>query len=177
MIPRYTREKMGKIWEPENRFSIWLKIEILACEAHAELGEIPGPALNTIKAKAGFSIPRIDEIEDVVKHDVIAFLTCVGERVGPDARYIHLGMTSSDVLDTCFAVQLKEAGHILLDDLDRLMEVLRKQALKHKYTVMIGRTHGMHAEPITFGLKMALWYEEVRRNRKRMEEALENISY
>jgi len=168
---------MGKIWEPENRFSIWLKIEILACEAHAELGEIPGPALNTIKAKAGFSIPRIDEIEDVVKHDVIAFLTCVGERVGPDARYIHLGMTSSDVLDTCFAVQLKEAGHILLDDLDRLMEVLRKQALKHKYTVMIGRTHGMHAEPITFGLKMALWYEEVRRNRKRMEEALENISY
>ena len=176
MIPRYTREKMGKIWEESNKFSIWLKIEVLACEALAEIGEIPKEALKNIKEKAEFSISRIDEIEDVVKHDVIAFLTCIGEKVGPDARYIHLGMTSSDVLDTCFAVQLTEASDILLEDIDRLMEVLKDKALKHKNTVMIGRSHGMHAEPITFGLKMALWYEEMRRNRKRLEEARETIA-
>lgn len=175
MIGRYAREKMGKIWEPENRFAIWLKIELLACEAQAESGEIPLEALKTIKAKAGFSIPRIDEIEDVVKHDVIAFLTCVGEKVGSDARYIHLGMTSSDVLDTCFAVQLVQASDILLEDIDRLMDVLKSQAHKHKDTVMIGRSHGMHAEPITFGLKMALWYEEMRRNRERLHVAKETV--
>ncbi len=176
MIRRYTREKMGQIWEDENRFSIWLKIELLACEALADMGEIPPEALKNIQERAGFSISRINEIEDVVKHDVIAFLTCVGEKVGPDARYIHLGMTSSDVLDTCFAVQLTEASDILLEDIDRLMEVLKNQALKHKHTVMIGRSHGMHAEPITFGLKMALWYEEMRRNRRRLEAARETVA-
>ena len=176
MIPRYTREKMGKIWEEENKFSIWLNIEILACEALADMGEIPKEAFKNIKEKANFSISRISEIEDVVKHDVIAFLTCIGEKIGPDARYIHLGMTSSDVLDTCFAVQLTEAADILIEDIDRLMEVLKDKALKHKDTVMIGRSHGMHAEPITFGLKMALWYEEMRRNRKRLEAARETIA-
>ncbi|MBN2467932.1 MAG: adenylosuccinate lyase [Deltaproteobacteria bacterium] len=177
MIPRYTREQMGKIWEPENRFAIWLKIELLACEALAEGGEIPSSAVETIKSKARFSVPRIDEIEQVVKHDVIAFLTSVGEYVGPDSRYLHMGLTSSDILDTCFAVQLAEAGEILLEDIDHLLAVLRERAFEHKHTLMIGRSHGVHAEPITFGLKMALWYEETRRNRERLVMAREAIQY
>jgi len=177
MIPRYTREKMARIWEPENRFTIWLKIEVLACEALAEMGEIPREALENIKNNARFSILRIDEIEEVVKHDVIAFLTAVGENIGPDSRYLHLGLTSSDVLDTCFACQLKEASEILLEDIQHFMEILKNQAYTYKNTMMIGRTHGIHAEPITFGLKMALWYEEMRRNRERLLAAKENISF
>ncbi len=177
MIPRYTREKMSKIWELENKFNIWLKIELLVCEAMAEKGMIPLSAFENIKKKARFSIPRIEELEEVVKHDVIAFLTCVGENVGPDGRYLHLGLTSSDILDTSFAVQLKEASKIILDDIEHLLKVLKNKALEHKNTVMIGRSHGVHAEPITFGLKMALWYEEMRRNQERLLKAQETISY
>ncbi len=138
---------------------------------------IPLSAFENIKKKARFSIPRIEELEEVVKHDVIAFLTCVGENVGPDGRYLHLGLTSSDILDTSFAVQLKEASKIILDDIEHLLKVLKNKALEHKNTVMIGRSHGVHAEPITFGLKMALWYEEMRRNQERLLKAQETISY
>lgn len=177
MIPRYTREEMGKIWEAQNRFEKWLMIEILACEALAELGEIPQEAVRNIKNKASFNISRIEEIERVTKHDVIAFLTCVGENVGEDSRYIHMGLTSSDILDTSLAVLLREASDILRDDLKRLLSVLKENAILYKKTVMIGRTHGIHAEPTTFGLKMALWYDEMKRNLARMERAKEIISY
>ena len=177
MIPRYTRKKMANIWEPENKFNLWLKIEILVCEALAEQGKIPTEAVENIKKNSSISIARIDEIEEVVKHDVIAFLTCLGEHVGPDARYLHLGLTSSDILDTGFACQLKEASELLLEDIQRFMEVLKNQAYKYKDTIMIGRTHGIHAEPITFGLKMALWHEEMHRNQERLLMAKENISF
>ena len=177
MIPRYTREKMAKIWEPENRFNLWLKIEILVCEALAKKNEIPLEAIDNIKKNARFSVSRIDEIEALVRHDVIAFLTCVGEYIGPDARYLHLGLTSSDILDTCFACQLKEASELLLKDIKHFMDILKNKAQRYKNTIMIGRTHGIHAEPITFGLKMALWHEEMRRNRERLITAKENISF
>ncbi len=177
MIPRYTRKVMGEIWEPENRFRKWLDIEICVCEALAKLGEIPKQALLNIKKKADFNIERIDEIERETKHDVIAFLTSVSEYVGEDARYIHLGLTSSDILDTSFSLLLKEASDIIIDDIKKLLGVIEKKAHLHKHTVMIGRTHGIHAEPITFGLKMALWYETMRRNLVRMQRARETISY
>lgn len=177
MIPRYTREKMGKIWEPENRFRKWLDIELLVCEALNKLGEIPNSSLKNIRKNASFDIERIDEIEREVKHDVIAFLTSVSEHVGDDARYIHMGITSSDILDTSLSLLLKEASMLIIKDIERLLAVLKKKAFKHKQTVMIGRTHGIHAEPITFGFKMALWYEEMKRNLTRMRRAKENISY
>jgi len=177
MIPRYTRKKMAAIWEPENKFNLWLKIEILVCEALAKQGEIPSSAVETIKNNARFSIERIEQIEEVVKHDVIAFLTSVGEQIGPDARYLHLGLTSSDILDTSFACQLKQASEILLEDIDQLLETLKTRAYQHKNTLMVGRTHGIHAEPITFGFKLALWYEEMRRHRERLLQAKENISF
>ena len=177
MIPRYSREKMSAIWSPENRFQKWLDIEVSVCEAYAEKGEIPKKALQTIKERAGFDVQRIDEIEKEVKHDVIAFLTSVSEKVGEDSRFIHMGMTSSDILDTSLALLLKEAADILLADIDRLLEVFKKKAFEHKKTLMIGRSHGIHAEPITFGLKMALWYEEMRRNRQRLLSARETIAY
>ena len=158
MIPRYTRPEMAKIWEPENRFRIWLEIETLACEAQAELGVIPKEAVPVIRAKGNFDIERIDAIEAEVKHDVIAFLTSVSEYVGPEARFIHQGMTSSDVLDTCLSVQMTQAADELLADLDLLLESLKIRAIQHKDTVCIGRSHGIHAEPVTFGLKLALWY-------------------
>lgn len=176
MIPRYARERMTKIWSPENRYQKWLDIEILACEAMAEQGEIPASALKNIKAKAGFDVSRIDEIEKTTKHDVIAFLTSVTEKVGPDGRFIHMGMTSSDVLDTSLAILLREAADILLEDLDELLTVLKRKAMEHRKTLMIGRSHGIHAEPITFGLKMAIWYMEMVRNRERMIRAKETIS-
>ncbi|MDH4100682.1 MAG: adenylosuccinate lyase [Nitrospirota bacterium] len=176
MIARYTRPEMGRIWEPENRYRKWLDVEIAACEAWAELGDIPKEAVEVIKAKADFNVARIDEIEQTVKHDVIAFLTSVAEFVGDESRFIHKGMTSSDVLDTSLALQLREAADLILADIDRLMEVLKTRALEHKDTVTIGRSHGIHAEPVTFGLKMALWYEEMKRNRSRMERAREVIS-
>ena len=177
MIPRYTRKEMGKIWEPDNRFRKWLDIEILVCEALNKLGEIPNSSLKNIKRNASFDIGRIDEIEREVKHDVIAFLTSVSEYVGGDARYIHMGITSSDILDTSLSLLLKEASMLIIKDTERLLAVLKEKAFKHKQTIMIGRTHGIHAEPITFGFKMALWYEEMKRNLTRMRRAKENISY
>jgi adenylosuccinate lyase len=176
MITRYTRPAMGKIWTEENKFQTWLDIEILACEAQAELSVIPKDAVRVIREKAKFDVKRIDEIEAEVKHDVIAFLTSVGEYVGPESRFIHLGMTSSDILDTGLALQMKQSADLLLTDLHQLKDILAKRAREHKYTVMIGRTHGIHAEPITFGLKLALWYDETTRNIKRLEQAKETIS-
>jgi adenylosuccinate lyase len=167
---------MGRIWEDENKYSIWLEIEILACEAQAELGVVPRDAARTIREKARFDAGRIDEIEREVKHDVIAFLTNVGEHVGPDSRYIHLGMTSSDVLDTCLAVQMKQSAELLLQGLETLAGVLARRAKEFKTTIMVGRTHGVHAEPTTFGLKLALWYDESRRNIARLRGAIERIA-
>lgn len=177
MIPRYSREKMSAIWTPENRYQKWLDIEIFACEALARRGEIPKASLRKIKAKAGFDVARIDEIEKTTKHDIIAFLTSVTEKVGEDGRFIHMGLTSSDILDTSLAILLKEAAEILVEDIDQLLDVLKKKAFAYKDTVMIGRSHGIHAEPITFGLKMALWHQEMQRNRDRMIRAKETISY
>ena len=177
MIPRYSRNEMTRIWEPENRFALWLRIEILVCEAWAELGEVPREAVEEIKAKAGFDIARIDAIEREVKHDVIAFLTAVAERVGPASRHIHLGLTSSDILDTALACQMREAADLLLEDVGGVERILAELALKHQGTVMIGRTHGIHAEPTTFGLKLAMWLMEVRRARERLVRAREVASY
>ena len=177
MIPRYTLPEMASIWESKNKFKIWLKIEVLACEALAKRGEIPKLALKDIQKKSDLKVERIDEIEREVKHDVIAFLTCVAEYVGDSARYMHLGMTSSDVLDTALAVQLKQASSLILKELKAFQVVLRKQALKHKMTPVMGRSHGIHAEPLTFGLKVANWYEEVGRNIERVKRARQNISY
>lgn len=176
MIPRYARDEMSTIWSPENRYRKWLDIEILACEALADLGQIPRPALENIKAKADFDIERIAEIEEITKHDVIAFVTAVAERVGEDGRFIHMGLTSSDILDTSLAVLLKEAADLLLRDVDALRAALREKALRHRNTLMIGRSHGIHAEPITFGLKMAVWFEEMGRNRERLLRAKETIA-
>lgn len=176
MIPRYSREIMANIWSQENKYQKWLDVEIAACEAIHKLGKIPKSALKNIKAKVSIEVARIDEIEKTTKHDVIAFLTSLTEKVGEDGRFIHMGMTSSDVLDTAFAVQLKEAAEILLEDIDKLLAVLKRRALENKKTLMIGRSHGIHAEPITFGLKMALWYEEMRRNRQRLLRAKESVS-
>lgn len=176
MISRYSRPEMAGLWEPENRYRVWLDVEIHACEANARLGLIPSKALANIRKKAGFSIARIDEIEKTVKHDVIAFLTAVGEKVGPDSRYVHLGLTSSDVLDTALASLMRRASDIIIGDIRVLLRTLKKKALRHKDTVMIGRSHGVHAEPTTFGLKMALWYEEMGRALDRMMRARDVIS-
>ncbi len=177
MIDRYARDIMKNIWSPENRFQKWLEIEIAACEALCMLGLVPEQSLKNIKEKARFDIRRIDEIEQVTRHDVIAFTTCVAEYVGEDARYIHWGLTSSDVLDTSFSLLLRESAQVILKDIDDFLAVLKDKALQHKNTAMIGRTHGIHAEPITFGLKMAVWYDEMKRHRARMERARETISY
>jgi adenylosuccinate lyase len=176
MIERYTRPAMGKIWEDENKFRIWLEIETLACEAQAELGIVPKEAVKVIREKGNFTVARILEIEQEVKHDVIAFLTNVGEYVGPESRFIHLGMTSSDVLDTALAIQMKQSGELLLKGLEGLKEVLARRAKEFKHTVMIGRTHGIHAEPITFGFKLALWYAETIRHIERFHAAMKTIS-
>ncbi len=176
MIQRYTRPEMGRIWTDENRYAKWLEVEIQACEAMAEQGVIPEEALETIKAKADFSVERILEIEEETKHDVIAFLANVAEYVGPDSRFIHLGLTSSDVVDTSFALLLKEAMSLIIGDVKTLLSVLEERAFEHKHTVMIGRSHGIHAEPMTFGLKLALWHAEMKRNLGRLERALEDIS-
>jgi adenylosuccinate lyase len=167
---------MAKIWEPENRFRIWLDIELLAMEAMAKKGWIPADALARVRKRARFDVARIHEIEKRVKHDVIAFLTSVAEHIGDDSRFLHVGMTSSDVLDTSFAVQMRQALTILVREADNVYDVLRKRALEHKDTVMIGRTHGIHAEPVTFGLKVALWADEMRRNATRLRRARDVIS-
>lgn len=177
MIERYSRPEMARIWEAENRYRKWLEIEIYACEAHAEMGTIPREAVERIRARANFDVARIDELEKVVKHDVIAFLTSVAEFIGDDSRFVHLGLTSSDVLDTSFAMLLKEASDLIITDIKRLMEAIRKRAFEHKDTPMMGRSHGIHAEPVTFGIKLALWYDEMRRNLRRMEAARETIAY
>ncbi len=173
MISRYSRPAMASLWEAESRYRVWLLVEVLACEANAKLGLVPARSLATIKKKAAFDVKRIDDLEKVVKHDVIAFLTAVGEQVGPDSRYIHLGLTSSDVLDTSLAYLMQKAADIIIDDIKALRTVLRKKAYRYKDTVMIGRSHGVHAEPVTFGLKMALWYEEMGRALDRMVRARE----
>ncbi len=175
MIPRYTRPEMGRIWSEENNFQKWLDVEILAAEGLARLGKVPKAAVARIRRKARFRVKRIREIEAKVKHEIIAFLSSVAESIGDDARYLHVGMTSSDVMDTALAIQFKEASAILSRDIKDLMQVLRRQARKYKWTVMIGRTHGVHAEPITFGLKLALWYQEMARNLSRFEKAADDI--
>jgi adenylosuccinate lyase len=176
MIKRYTLPEMGKIWEEEFKFSIWLKIEVLACEARAELGQIPKEDVEIIKEKANFNVELILLIEEETKHDVIAFLTNVAEYVGPESRHIHYGMTSSDILDTTLSFQMMSAGNILKDKLLKLKDILKKRAKEHKNTVCVGRSHGIHAEPTTFGLKFALWYEEAKRNLERMDAAIQSIS-
>lgn len=176
MISRYTRQEMGRLWEPENKFRKWLDVEIAVCEAWAELGRIPKKPLEVIRQKAGFEVKRIDEIEAVVKHDVIAFLTSVAEKIGPESRYVHKGLTSSDIVDTAQSLLMKEAAGLIIKDIRRLMAVLREKAFKYKNTACIGRSHGVHAEPMTFGLKFTLWYEEAKRNLERMEKARKTIS-
>ena len=176
MIERYTLPEMGKIWTEDFKFSSWLRIEILACEARCEMGDIPKKDLEFIKQKAKFDSKRVLEIEETTKHDVIAFLTNVAEYVGEEARHIHYGMTSSDILDTSLSLQMKSAGEILLSKLNELKSVLKKRALEFKYTVCVGRSHGIHAEPTTMGLKFALWFEECKRNIARLEKAIEIIS-
>jgi len=176
MIKRYTRSQMAEIWTEEYKYKTWLEIEILACESMAKLKLIPEESVKIIRQKANFSVEEIEEIEKETKHDVIAFTTNVAQYVGPDARYIHMGLTSSDILDTSLAVRLKKAGEIILQDCDELMNAISEKALLHKNTVMIGRSHGIHAEPITFGLKLAVWYDEMRRNKERFIEAQKSIS-
>lgn len=175
MIERYTRPRMGNIWTLENKYAKWLQVELAVCEVYAEMGHIPPEDIEAIRTRAAFEVARIDEIEKETRHDVIAFLTCVAEHVGPASRHIHEGLTSSDVVDTAMALILKEASGILLEDMDALLVVLKKRALECKDMVMIGRSHGIHAEPITFGLKLALWYAEMERNRERLARAAETV--
>ncbi|HOO46145.1 MAG TPA: adenylosuccinate lyase [Deltaproteobacteria bacterium] len=177
MISRYTRKELEKIWSDENRYGKWLDVELAACEAWAKLGKIPKESLENIRKNARFTVKRIDEIEAVTRHDVIAFVSCVGEYVGDDARYIHMGLTSSDVLDTAYSLLLMECSDIIIDDIQALMASLKEKAFAYKDTPAMGRSHGIHAEPITFGLKFALWYAEMDRNLHRMHEAKEMISY
>ena len=176
MIERYSRKEIKSIWQDYNRYSIWLNIEIAAAEAMEKFNIIPKGIVKKVKLKAKINPKRILQIENKVKHDIIAFLTSITEKVGKEARYLHKGMTSSDVLDTCFNLQLKQSGEILLKDIDDLLLSIKKQARKHKYTLCIGRSHGIHAEPITFGLKMLTFYQEFSRNKKRLENAIEEIS-
>jgi adenylosuccinate lyase len=176
MIERYTPPEMGKIWSPLNRYQKWLDVELAVCEVQTRRGVIPEQAMEAIRSKAAFNPKRIDEIEATVQHDVIAFLTDVAEHVGPEARFIHAGMTSSDVLDTATSLQLKEAGELLIAALKTLRSALAKRAMEFKNTVCIGRSHGVHAEPTTFGLKLALWYDEAGRDLVRMQSAVETVS-
>jgi len=167
---------MVQIWEPKNKFKIWLDIEIYAAQAMEKYKIIPRGVATKVRKKAKINIKRIDEIEKKTKHDVIAFLTSITEIVGPEAKYLHQGMTSSDVLDTCFNLQLKQSGKLLLRDIDMLLKTLRKKSLKYKNSITIGRSHGIHAEPITFGLKLASFYAEFNRNKKRLQQAIDEIS-
>lgn len=177
MIRRYTRPEMGAIWEDQNRYQKWLDVELAVCEAWNELGEIPSDALQRIKKNAAFNTDRIDEIERVVKHDILAFLTSVSEFVGKDSQYVHLGLTSYDVVDTALSLLIKESLEKVSKDLDVFKDVLKEKALEHKKTIMIGRTHGVHAEPITLGIKVLVWYDEMKRHRERVLRATDNISY
>ncbi|MGQ9805385.1 MAG: adenylosuccinate lyase [Chlorobiales bacterium] len=176
MIPRYSPKDIASIWTEEAKMQRWLDIELAAVEARVHLGEVPKKDFAVIKKKARFDVERTLEIEKTTKHDVIAFLTNVAEHVGAESRHIHQGMTSSDVLDTALSMQMRDAGNIILADMERLLAILAKRAKEFKYTLQIGRTHGVHAEPITFGLKLALWYEEMKRNRERLKRAIEVVS-
>jgi len=176
MIPRYSRPEMARIWEPEAKFRIWLKIETTAAEAMAKLGQVPMHAAESIKRRGNFDIARIDEIEGEVRHDVIAFLTSVAEHVGPEARFLHQGLTSSDVLDTCFNIQLVDAADLLIADVDALLAALKERAYEHKDTVTVGRSHGVHAEPTTFGLKLAYAYAEFQRAKARLKAGRDEVS-
>ena len=176
MIERYSRKEIKRIWEDYNKYSLWLDIELAAAESMEKLKIIPKGVVKKVKSKAKINVKRILQIENKVKHDVIAFLTSITEKAGNEARYLHKGMTSSDVLDTCFNLQLKQSGEILLKDIDQLLQSIKKQALKHKYTLCIGRSHGIHAEPITFGLKMLTFYQEFLRNKKRLQDSIKEIS-
>ncbi len=176
MIERYARPEMVAVWSPQKKYETWLKVELISCEALVKAGKMPQSALDEIRAKAEINPDRIDALEKVVKHDVIAFLTSVTEKVGEAGRFLHLGMTSSDVLDTSLALLMREAADLLIGDLESLMDALKAQALKHKRTLMIGRSHGIHGEPITFGLKLSHWYDETRRNLTRLREAKSVIS-
>ncbi|QPA31210.1 adenylosuccinate lyase [Thermaerobacillus caldiproteolyticus] len=175
MIERYTRPEMGAIWTEENRFKAWLEVEILACEAWAELGVIPKKDVELIRKNASFDIQRIKEIEEETRHDVVAFTRAVSETLGEERKWVHYGLTSTDVVDTALSYLLKQANEILLRDLENFIQVLKEKAQEHKYTVMMGRTHGVHAEPTTFGLKMALWYAEMQRNLERFKQAAETV--
>ena len=177
MIERYTREEMGKIWAEENRFKAWLEVEILACEAWAELGVIPKADVQKIRENADFDIERIQEIEAETRHDVVAFTRAVSETLGEEKKWVHYGLTSTDVVDTALSYQIRQANEIIRKDLNKFVEVLAEKAKAHKHTIMMGRTHGVHAEPTTFGLKLALWYEEMKRNVKRFEDAAEGIEF
>jgi len=176
MIDRYSRKELRNIWSDENKYRIWLDIELAAAEAMEKLNIIPKGVVKKVRSKAKINVSRILKIEETVKHDVIAFLTSITEKAGKEARFLHKGMTSSDVLDTCFNLQLKKSGEILLDDIKNLLTSIRKQAIKHKKTLCIGRSHGIHAEPITFGLKMLTFYQEFLRNKKRLEDSIDEIS-
>lgn len=175
MIERYTRPEMGAIWTEENRFKAWLEVEILACEAWAELGVIPKEDVEKIRQHASFDIQRIKEIEEETRHDVVAFTRAVSETLGEERKWVHYGLTSTDVVDTALSYLLKQANQILLRDLEHFIQVLKEKAQEHKYTVMMGRTHGVHAEPTTFGLKLALWYAEMQRNLERFKQAAETV--
>ena len=176
MIKRYSRKELTDIWSEENKYKIWLQVEIAAAEAMEKLGQIPRGVSSIVKKKAKINVKRIHQIESQVKHDVIAFLTSITEKAGLKARYLHQGMTSSDVLDTSFNLQLVQSGKIILKDIDQILKVLKKQAKKYKFTPCMGRSHGIHAEPITFGLKLASFYEEFKRNRKRLVDAIDEVS-
>ena len=176
MIKRYSRKEVTNIWEERNKYKLWLNIELAAAEAMEKIGIIPKGVAKAVRSKAKINVKRIHKIEDRVKHDVIAFLTSITEQVGSNGKFLHQGMTSSDVLDTCFNIQLVQSGKILLNDIDEILKVLKKQAKKHKFTICIGRSHGIHAEPVTFGLKLANFYEEFKRNRKRLIQAIIEIS-
>lgn len=177
MIERYTRPEMGAIWTEENRFKAWLEVEILACEAWAELGVIPKEDVELLRKNASFDIGRIKEIEEETRHDVVAFTRAVSETLGEERKWVHYGLTSTDVVDTALSYILKQANDILQKDIERFIDILKVKAQEHKYTVMMGRTHGVHAEPTTFGLKMALWYEEMKRNLDRFKAARETVEY
>jgi len=176
MIPRYSRDIVTNIWSQESKYKIWLDIEIYAAEAMEKYKIIPKGVAAKVRKKSKINVKRIDDIEKITKHDVIAFLTSIAEKVGPEAKFLHQGMTSSDVLDTCFNIQLQKAGTILLEDLNQILKTLKQKAYKHKYTICMGRSHGIHAEPITFGLKLATYYEEFKRNKKRLTAAIKEIS-
>ena len=176
MIKRYSRKELTDIWSEENKYKIWLEVEIAAAQAMEKLGQIPKGVSSTVRKRAKINVKRIHQIESKVKHDVIAFLTSVTEKAGIKARYLHQGMTSSDILDTSFNIQLVQSGKIILKDIDQILKILKKQARKYKFTPCMGRSHGIHAEPITFGLKLASFYEEFKRNKKRLVQAIDEIS-